>query len=75
MSKLPIISGKDLLKYLTKNKGYSVVSIRGDHAKVQNNERSFPVPLYAELDRKLLGIILTEAGIEREQFIQEWYGK
>ncbi len=75
MSKLPVISGKDLLKYLTKKKGYSVVHIRGDHAKVQNNERSFPVPLYDELDRKLLGDILTEAGIEREQFIREWYGK
>jgi len=74
VSKLPIISGKDLLKYFTKKKGYFVVSIRGDHAKVQNNERSFPVPLYPELDRKLLGDILSEAGIEREQFIREWYG-
>ena len=75
MTKLPIISGKDLIKFLINKKGFKSKRIRGDHYILQSDKiPMLPVPLYHKLDRSLLSDILSEAGIERDEFIRDWRG-
>ena len=75
MSKLPIISGKNLIKYLIDEQGFTLVRVKGSHQILKSNTiKMLPVPLYHKLDRSLLSDILTEAGITRDEFIQYWYG-
>lgn len=74
MSKLPTISGNDLIKYLSK-KGFVFSRQRGSHVVLKkSNDIRVTVPLHPELDRGTLLGILEQAGIDRDEFIQEWYG-
>lgn len=74
MSKLPVVSGRELIKYLSK-KGFQVTRTSGSHAIMKKNDVTpFPVPLHDELDRGTLGAILEQAKI-RDEFIRDWYEK
>jgi len=74
VSKLPTISGNDLIKYLSK-KGFVFSRQRGSHVVLKkSNDIRVTVPLHPELDRGTLLGILEQAGIDRDEFIQEWYG-
>ncbi len=73
MPKLPIISGKELLKLLSK-KGFIPDRQKGSHVIVK---KRLPdkvivtvVPLHKRLDPGTLLAILKQAGIEREEFEQ-----
>ncbi|MDG6926530.1 MAG: type II toxin-antitoxin system HicA family toxin [Nitrososphaerota archaeon] len=71
MPKLPIISGKDVIKTLSKI-GYEVDHQRGSHIilrRVQPPHRRVAVPNYKELPRGTLGAIISEAGLSVEQFL------
>jgi predicted RNA binding protein YcfA (HicA-like mRNA interferase family) len=73
MSKLPIISGREMIKYLTK-KGFIVSRQKGSHVVLKSQDsRRVTVPLHEELDRGTLLEILAEAGISKEEFLREWY--
>lgn len=72
MSKLPRLSGTELIKYLQK-KGFIPTRQRGSHVILKSSNRRIAVPLHDELDRGTLLGILEEAGITRDEFIQEWY--
>ncbi|MEM2506189.1 MAG: type II toxin-antitoxin system HicA family toxin [Nitrososphaerota archaeon] len=73
MSRLPVVSGKELIKYLTK-KGFMVSRQKGSHVVLKSqNGRRVTVPLHEELDRGTLLEILAEAGINKEEFLKDWY--
>ncbi|MEM3666859.1 MAG: type II toxin-antitoxin system HicA family toxin [Candidatus Bathyarchaeia archaeon] len=75
MSRLPVVSGKELIKYLTK-KGFVVSRQKGSHVVLKSQDgRRITVPLHEELDRGTLLEILAEAGINRDEFLKDWYGR
>lgn len=71
MPKLPIVSGGELIKYLTK-KGFRITRRRGSHVVLRSDSKIVTVPLHSELDRGTLLAILQQAGISKEEFLSEW---
>jgi predicted RNA binding protein YcfA (HicA-like mRNA interferase family) len=73
--KLPIISGKDLIKFLNK-KGFEMVSQKGSHVRLKQNKfgevKVTIVPLHKELDTGTLLAILRQCEIEKEEFRKEF---
>jgi predicted RNA binding protein YcfA (HicA-like mRNA interferase family) len=67
--KLPVISGEDLVKYLTRH-GFEVRRQTSSHVVMQKEWRVFSVPLHRELKKGTLIGILKQAGIEVEDFKQ-----
>ncbi|MEM2875955.1 MAG: type II toxin-antitoxin system HicA family toxin [Candidatus Bathyarchaeia archaeon] len=73
MQRLPVTSGRELIKYLVK-KGFVISRQRGSHVVLKSQDsRRVTVPLHEELDRGTLLEILAEAGISKEEFVREWY--
>jgi predicted RNA binding protein YcfA (HicA-like mRNA interferase family) len=68
MPKLPVVSGRDLTKILTKHFGFRVLRQKGSHVTLTNDVSFITVPLHAELDRGTLRAILNDARIEKEVF-------
>ena len=73
MSKLPVISGMNLVKYLVPKLNCTISRQRGSHLvlRLQDN-RLVAVPLHEELKTGTLLGILEIVGITREVFIQEY---
>ena len=73
MPRLPVISGKDLIRLLSKD-GFVVESQRGSHVTLKKRigQRVIvtTVPLHRELDTGTLSGILKQAEIRREQFFR-----
>lgn len=73
MPRLPVISGKELLRVLSKA-GFRIDSQRGSHVKVKKrlSDRVLvtTVPLHRELDVGTLNGILKQAEISREAFFK-----
>jgi len=73
MPKLPILSGSDVVKVLSKM-GYSHMRTRGSHAimKKQTAERSttIPVPLHKELAKGTLKSIMNQAGLSLDDLLR-----
>jgi predicted RNA binding protein YcfA (HicA-like mRNA interferase family) len=66
---LPIVSGRDVVRALTKA-GFTEVSQRGSHVKLRNDAgRTAIVSMHRELARGTLRSILRQAGLEVEVFI------
>ncbi len=66
---LPILSGREVVRALTKA-GFAEVSQRGSHVKLRNTAgRTAIVPLHRELARGTLRSILRQAGLEVEALI------
>lgn len=72
MPKLPVVSSRDLIKYL-KRKGFEHDHTTGSHHVYKSNNRLVSIPERKEVGKGLLLAILEEAGISRDDFIQEWY--
>ena len=70
MPKLPVISGQELIKVLTKYFGFRVLRQRGSHVTLTNDVSFITVPLHAELDKGTLSAILNDARIERQDFMR-----
>ncbi|MDA4123398.1 MAG: type II toxin-antitoxin system HicA family toxin [Thaumarchaeota archaeon] len=68
MVRLPVISGKDLIKILTKHFGFRVLRQRGSHVTLTNDISFITVPLHSELDTGTLQAILYDARIQRNEF-------
>jgi predicted RNA binding protein YcfA (HicA-like mRNA interferase family) len=68
LSRLPVVSGKDLIKILTKHFGFRVLRQRGSHVTLTNDASFITVPLHPELDKGTLRAILNDARIRREDF-------
>jgi predicted RNA binding protein YcfA (HicA-like mRNA interferase family) len=70
MPKLPIISGKDVVKALHKL-GYEVDHQTGSHMILRNREppyRRLTVPNHREVAKGTLLAIMKQAGLSREEF-------
>ena len=68
MSRLPILSGKELIRIL-KRAGYQAVRQRGSHIRlVCPGRKPITVPNYKTIDRTLLRKILRDAELSPEQF-------
>ena len=70
MAKLPIISGRQLIKILSKL-GYREVRQRGSHIRLAcSGRKSITVPDYKVIDKSLLRKILRDAELTIEEFTQ-----
>ncbi len=73
MSKLPALSGDQVIKALQKA-GFTISRQRGSHVQMRREEpppaRTVPVPSGKKsLPRGTLGAILRQAGLTREEFL------
>ena len=81
-NKLPVVKALELIKYL-QSKGFDPQPRKnrgkGSHVVLRNSEgRRTEVSSHGgnnEIGKGLLVEILTQAGIEIEEFKQDWYGK
>ena len=70
--KLPVISGKEMVKILYKNFGFRPIRQRGDNVTITNDKAFVTVPLHRELDVGTLKSILDDCGISREEFVKAY---
>jgi predicted RNA binding protein YcfA (HicA-like mRNA interferase family) len=73
MPKLPVLSGKELIKFLQKQ-GFVVVRQKGSHVSLQKEELKIIVPLHEELAKGTLLGILRQCGIARKTFLEIYSG-
>lgn len=72
MPKLPVVSGQDFVRVLTKA-GFEVHHQKGSHIILKQTSQPFvrlSVPNHKELKRGLLVSLLRDAGLTREQFMK-----
>ena len=70
MSRLPLLSGRVIIKTLSQV-GYREVRQRGSHIRLYcTNRKPITVPDYETVDRSLLKKILRDANISPEEFIK-----
>lgn len=71
--KLPVVSGKDMIKLLSKQ-GFGFVHQKGDHVslykKIGNEPLLVVVPLKKEIKKGTLLSILRQARLSREEFFR-----
>ena len=67
MSKLPLLSWREVVKALT-NAGFKVVRQKGSHLILVKDERIVPVPKHEQIKKGLLMAIIEEAGLTKEEF-------
>lgn len=72
MPKLPVVSGKDIVKVLCKI-GFVHVRTHGSHAilnkTTQEGTITIPVPLHPELAKGTLKSIMKQAGLELKDLL------
>ena len=71
-NKLPRISGKELIKILSKI-GFQPIRQRGSHVilvkETSEGNKSTVVPLHKEIDKGTLLEIIRQVGLKRDEFI------
>jgi len=68
--KLPLLSGLKICKIL-KRMGFREIRQKGSHRYMQHSDgRTTVVPMHKEIGRGLLGRILKEAEITRDEFLE-----
>ncbi|MBU1103824.1 MAG: type II toxin-antitoxin system HicA family toxin [Nanoarchaeota archaeon] len=77
MPKLPILSGKELIKALAKI-GFQHVRTTGSHAILnkigeEKGKTTVPVPLHREIAKGTLNSIIKQANITREKLFELLY--
>ena len=70
MKKLVPVQGKELIKILCNKFGFQAIRQKGSHATITNGTIYVTVPL-KEIRVGLLGVILRDCGISREDFLKE----
>lgn len=72
MAKLPILSGKDLIKVLSKI-GYEHIRTRGSHMimikQTEKGKKTIPVPNHKELAKGTLKAIMTQADLKLDDLL------
>ena len=72
MPKLPVVSGQDVVRVLTKA-GFEVHHQKGSHIILKQTVSPFArlsVPNHKEIKRGLLVSLLRDAGLTRERFLE-----
>ncbi|MCD6484621.1 MAG: type II toxin-antitoxin system HicA family toxin [Candidatus Odinarchaeota archaeon] len=76
--KLPVLSGKELVKVL-KKVGFIEKRQKGSHVilvKIEEKQKFVTViPLHKEIDRGTLVEIIRQAGLTRDDFLRLYYSK
>jgi predicted RNA binding protein YcfA (HicA-like mRNA interferase family) len=68
--KLPVLSGKDVIKVLSKI-GFVAVRQKGSHIFLRHPDgRSTVVPLHDEVNRSTLMDILSEIKLSKKEFLE-----
>jgi predicted RNA binding protein YcfA (HicA-like mRNA interferase family) len=70
LKKLSPIAGKQLIKILCNKFGFRVIRQKGSHVTLTNGTIYVTVP-QKEIRVGLLGVILRDCGITREEFLKE----
>jgi predicted RNA binding protein YcfA (HicA-like mRNA interferase family) len=70
LKKLSPIAGKELIKILCNKFGFRAIRQKGSHVTLTNNTIYVTVP-QNEIHVGLLGVILRDCGITREEFLKE----
>ena len=69
MTRLPIVSGKDVIKVLLKS-GYYIRRQKGSHVRLYHDAKPpITVPLYKDLKKGTLRSIIRDAELDVEEFI------
>lgn len=72
MTRLPVLSGRDVIKALHKA-GFEVVGQKGSHIRMKRRRpdrvRIVIVPDHKEIPRGTLGSILRQAGLSKQEFL------
>lgn len=68
MTKIPILSGKQLVKTLQKA-GFDVVRRKGSHVSLRKQSYKTVVPLHKELAIGTLLAILKQCGLSKDELI------
>ena len=68
MTKLPVLSGYDLLRLLEKQ-GFLVVRQKGSHVSLQKGEHKTVIPLHDELAKGTLLGILKQCGLSKDDLL------
>lgn len=73
MPRLPVVSGKEVIKALSKA-GFSVVRQKGSHVRLEKIQGEkiikLTVPFHNELKKGTLSKIVNDAGMTMEDFIR-----
>jgi predicted RNA binding protein YcfA (HicA-like mRNA interferase family) len=69
MAKLPVLSGKELIKILERD-GFQIVRQKGSHVSLSKGEFRTVVPLHSDLSKGTLLGILKQCGISKEKLIK-----
>jgi len=69
LKKLSPIQGKELIKILCNKFGFQAIRQKGSHVTITNGSIYVTVPL-KEIRVGLLGVILRDCGITREEFLK-----
>ena len=68
-SKYPLLRPHEIIAALSQ-KGFSLKSTKGSHAKYTNGSRTAVIPMHDVVDRWTLKSILIQAGIELDEFLK-----
>ena len=68
MPKLPVLSGRELIRILQKA-GFIVVRQKGSHVSLQKGSFRTVVPLHDELAKGTLFAILKQCGLSRDDLV------
>lgn len=74
MTKLPIASTRDLIKYLVQH-GFAHEHSKVSHHALRKQEFRVIIPERKEVDKRALLTILNAAGISRDEFIEDFRSK
>lgn len=74
MSKLPVLSGDDLIKLL-KKAGFKIVRQKGSHVSLQKDNFKTVVPLHHELAKGTIMGILNQCGLSKDDLQELITGK
>ena len=73
MPRLPVLSGRELIKVLAKA-GFLPLRQQGSHVVLVKNDKNgkhaVVVPDHKEIDKGTLGEIIRQTGLTREQFVR-----
>ena len=69
MSKLPLLSWREVVKALEKA-GFQIARQKGSHLILVKDECIVPVPKHEQIKRGLLMAIIAESGLTKEEFLK-----
>jgi len=69
MSKLPILSGRELLKML-QSQGFRMVRQKGSHVSIEKGQFKSVIPMHESLACGTLLGILKQCGLSREDLLR-----